>query len=136
MTTNVIVGDMICAARRVVADRRRAASPNTHSPNSPSPSQNRLAPMCFDQRVRSPRFPLLYEPCNLLSRTLPPEPFLPYFSDGTYATKYLISLAPRAGFEPATNRLTAGCSTAELPGNTAPLGVRSAYNKAASPMKA
>src|SRR5262245_51748567 len=27
-------------------------------------------------------------------------------------------LAPRAGFEPATNRLTAGCSTAELPGNT------------------
>ncbi len=33
--------------------------------------------------------------------------------------KSLISLeemAPRAGFEPATNRLTAGCSTAELPG--------------------
>src|SRR4051794_10261122 len=30
----------------------------------------------------------------------------------------LKSLAPRAGFEPATNRLTAGCSTAELPGNT------------------
>ena len=28
-------------------------------------------------------------------------------------------LAPRAGFEPATNRLTAGCSTAELPGTTA-----------------
>ena len=28
------------------------------------------------------------------------------------------NLAPRAGFEPATNRLTAGCSTAELPGNT------------------
>src|SRR5437764_9896292 len=27
-------------------------------------------------------------------------------------------LAPRAGFEPATNRLTAGCSTTELPGNT------------------
>src|SRR5215475_1255401 len=25
-------------------------------------------------------------------------------------------VAPRAGFEPATNRLTAGCSTAELPG--------------------
>jgi hypothetical protein len=29
------------------------------------------------------------------------------------------SVAPRAGFEPATNRLTAGCSTTELPGNTA-----------------
>jgi hypothetical protein len=29
-------------------------------------------------------------------------------------------LAPRAGFEPATNRLTAGCSTTELPGNTEP----------------
>jgi hypothetical protein len=28
-------------------------------------------------------------------------------------------LAPRAGFEPATNRLTAGCSTAELPGTKA-----------------
>ena len=28
-------------------------------------------------------------------------------------------MAPRAGFEPATNRLTAGCSTAELPGTTA-----------------
>jgi ACR3 family arsenite efflux pump ArsB len=27
-------------------------------------------------------------------------------------------VAPRAGFEPATNRLTAGCSTTELPGNT------------------
>ncbi len=30
-------------------------------------------------------------------------------------------MAPRAGFEPATNRLTAGCSTAELPGNSAQL---------------
>ena len=29
----------------------------------------------------------------------------------------LKEVAPRAGFEPATNRLTAGCSTAELPGN-------------------
>jgi hypothetical protein len=28
-------------------------------------------------------------------------------------------VAPRAGFEPATNRLTAGCSTTELPGNGA-----------------
>ena len=32
--------------------------------------------------------------------------------------KSLILLAPRAGFEPATNRLTAGCSTTELPGNS------------------
>ena len=32
--------------------------------------------------------------------------------------KLLKSLAPRAGFEPATNRLTAGCSTAELPGKS------------------
>ena len=30
-------------------------------------------------------------------------------------------VAPRAGFEPATNRLTAGCSTTELPGNSAQL---------------
>jgi hypothetical protein len=29
-----------------------------------------------------------------------------------------LEMAPRAGFEPATNRLTAGCSTAELPGTT------------------
>src|SRR3954452_10512335 len=28
-------------------------------------------------------------------------------------------VAPRAGFEPATNRLTAGCSTTELPRNRA-----------------
>jgi ABC-type uncharacterized transport system substrate-binding protein len=33
-----------------------------------------------------------------------------------FSAKCLRSLAPRAGFEPATNRLTAGCSTAELPG--------------------
>src|SRR5579885_3869903 len=38
-------------------------------------------------------------------------------------------LAPRAGFEPATNRLTAGCSTTELPGKMGGLQ-RSAYNKA------
>ena len=30
-------------------------------------------------------------------------------------------MAPRAGFEPATNRLTAGGSTTELPGNSAHL---------------
>src|SRR5690242_2416210 len=33
--------------------------------------------------------------------------------------KLLELLAPGAGFEPATNRLTAGCSTTELPGNKA-----------------
>ena len=33
-------------------------------------------------------------------------------------------VAPRAGFEPATNRLTAGCSTAELPGNRCSLRQR------------
>ncbi len=35
----------------------------------------------------------------------------------------LTNLAPRAGFEPATCRLTVECSTAELPGNTAGRGV-------------
>jgi hypothetical protein len=39
------------------------------------------------------------------------------FVVGQPAANTLIYLAPRAGFEPATNRLTAGCSTAELPGN-------------------
>jgi hypothetical protein len=37
----------------------------------------------------------------------------------SFSTKLLICLAPRAGFEPATNRLTAGCSTTELPGKEA-----------------
>ena len=37
-----------------------------------------------------------------------------------------LNLAPRAGFEPATNRLTAGCSTTELP------GIRSGAAKARS----
>ena len=32
-------------------------------------------------------------------------------------------VAPRAGFEPATNRLTAGCSTTELPGITCRSGL-------------
>ena len=46
-------------------------------------------------------------------------------------------LAPRAGFEPATNRLTAGCSTAELPGNKAQARARRrAYNKSDRAMKA
>ncbi len=38
-------------------------------------------------------------------------------------------VAPRAGFEPATNRLTAGCSTAELPGNSALVYSELAYSK-------
>src|SRR5262249_5448661 len=42
-------------------------------------------------------------------------------------------LAPRAGFEPATIRLTVGCSTAELPRNSAThVRERAAYNKASS----
>src|SRR5690349_4058819 len=52
------------------------------------------------------------------------------FAHGDYAERYLAYLAPRAGFEPATNRLTAGCSTTELPGNTVRHAVmRTAYNK-------
>src|SRR5262249_30410723 len=38
------------------------------------------------------------------------------------------ALAPRVGFEPTTSRLTAGCSTTELPRNTA-FGRASGYNK-------
>ena len=47
-------------------------------------------------------------------------------------------LAPRAGFEPATIRLTVECSTAELPRNRRnPMGSRrAAYNKAPEPCKA
>ena len=39
------------------------------------------------------------------------------------SAKCLKVLAPRAGFEPATNRLTAGCSTTELP------GIRRSYSR-------
>ena len=50
--------------------------------------------------------------------------------------KWLIWLAPRAGFEPATIRLTVECSTAELPRNRAkPSPRRAAYNKASKPCK-
>jgi hypothetical protein len=49
--------------------------------------------------------------------------------------KLLIYLAPRAGFEPATNRLTAGCSTAELPGNTGAALQARAYNKRAGALQ-
>src|SRR5882724_12291514 len=47
-------------------------------------------------------------------------------------------MAPRAGFEPATIRLTVECSTAELPRNRRnPAGSqRAAYNKAPEPCKA
>ena len=49
-------------------------------------------------------------------------------------------VAPRAGFEPATNRLTAGCSTTELPGITCrsglPHGQGRAYIRASVPAKA
>jgi hypothetical protein len=40
--------------------------------------------------------------------------------------RFQLRMAPRAGFEPATNRLTAGCSTTELPGNTAALACKAA----------
>ena len=38
-------------------------------------------------------------------------------------------MAPRDGFEPSTNRLTAGCSTAELPGNGVLVCNEAAYSK-------
>ena len=41
----------------------------------------------------------------------------------------ILRVAPRAGFEPATYRLTAGCSTAELPGNMRSSRMSAAYNK-------
>lgn len=46
-------------------------------------------------------------------------------------------MAPRAGFEPATIRLTVECSTAELPGNVrSVLRNEAAYNKASDACKA
>jgi hypothetical protein len=55
--------------------------------------------------------------------------FGPSGSEFSLPKNRLILLAPRAGFEPATNRLTAGCSTTELPGNK-PVLRRRGYNKA------
>jgi hypothetical protein len=49
------------------------------------------------------------------------------------AEKYL---APRAGFEPATIRLTVECSTTELPGNSEAGLASAAYNKAIRACKA
>jgi hypothetical protein len=37
--------------------------------------------------------------------------------DKSFLKKYEEKMAPRAGFEPATKRLTAACSTTELPRN-------------------
>jgi hypothetical protein len=42
-----------------------------------------------------------------------------------------LELAPRDGFEPSTNRLTAGCSTAELPGSKGENDAALGYNKGA-----
>jgi hypothetical protein len=51
--------------------------------------------------------------------------------------RHKMQVAPRAGFEPATNRLTAGCSTAELPGTKAQARARRrAYNKSDRAVKA
>ena len=59
---------------------------------------------------------------------------------GLQATGGTGKMAPRAGFEPATNRLTAGCSTTELPGNTCrsglPHGQGRAYIRAPEAVKA
>lgn len=60
----------------------------------------------------------------MLQNSIPPLLFgSPSLQESTWKTNKLFlikkELAPRAGFEPATNRLTAGCSTAELPGNGA-----------------
>jgi hypothetical protein len=56
--------------------------------------------------------------------------------DLAISDKLLKSLAPRAGFEPATIRLTVECSTAELPRNRRnAVRTRAAYNKASEPCK-
>lgn len=53
------------------------------------------------------------------------------------STCVFMKMAPRAGFEPATIRLTVECSTAELPGNVRSMLRReAAYNKASDACKA
>src|SRR5215471_4059529 len=58
----------------------------------------------------------------------------PTFSQPWPAVNPLKSLAPRVGFEPTTSRLTAGCSTAELPRNDQ--GSRLRHSNPRSPRQA
>src|SRR6202048_4231742 len=51
---------------------------------------------------------------NWFADTMQTQPFLGILQ---FCGKHLICLAPRAGFEPATIRLTVECSTTELPRN-------------------
>ena len=73
----------------------RGAEEGRESSGSLETSHNPLGPL-----VR-------FEICGLLPQTLP-DHFLQDFSDNSFGHKSLCLLAPRAGFEPATNRLTAG----------------------------
>ena len=69
---------------------------------------------------------------NRFAHTVPTRGFLAICGFGV---KCLISLAPRAGFEPATIRLTVECSTAELPRNRRKAFASRAYNKASEACK-
>src|SRR6516164_9741740 len=75
------------------------------------------------QRTANPRTPVQF-------RAWPPFSQIPIFRPlyarqnekarrfrRAFSHKHLKDMAPRAGIEPATNRLTAGCSTTELPRN-------------------
>ena len=80
-------------------------------------------------------FPEMLERARLLERGAAPAAARP--EGGRPDSE---EVAPRAGFEPATNRLTAGCSTTELPGNTCrsglPHGQGRAYIRASEAVKA
>src|SRR5687768_3377260 len=64
-----------------------------------------------------------------------PARTFPRMREGGASAKSLKMLAPRAGFEPATNRLTAGCSTTELPGNRGSHVSGAAYSKPVSALQ-
>lgn len=66
---------------------------------------------------------------------LPPGGVLGNLAAVEETLKALENLAPRAGFEPATNRLTAGCSTTELPGNSCSDVSGAAYSKPVSALQ-
>jgi hypothetical protein len=85
------------------------------------------APVGFLESCRGPWFAR-----NRFADTVQTEGFCP---KALKSKLWLICLAPRAGFEPATIRLTVECSTAELPRNRRNLFATGAYNKAPEPCK-
>src|SRR5205823_6017347 len=92
--------------------RNRESRGNSRDPGQPPPGRRRSLPT-------SPHPPPFINPCQITRKRKNPGRIV---SQGSLLTGRLLSsvagfLAPRVGLEPTTFRLTAGCSTIELPRN-------------------